>query len=217
MSAVRPILYSYFRSSASHRVRAALYLKGIEFEYRAIHLIKEGGDQNQKAYRDLNPKGEVPLLVWEGQKIAQSMAILDFLEHKQPNPSLIPHDAYRRAKCLEFCEIMNSGIQPLHNLKVVHKIQGDLGLSDEWKSSWISHWMREGFVALEALLKEFSGRYAFGDELTWADILLVAQLTSARRFGVSLEGFPLIQKIGQEASHLEAFKRAAPENQPDAT
>lgn len=209
-------LYSYFRSSASYRVRIALYWKSIEFEYIPVHLLNEGGQQKQPEFKKLNPLGEVPCLVHGDKVLGQSMAILQYLDSVWPDPSLFPKDPFAKAKVIQLCEVVNCGIHPLQNLKVLQEIVGRWGVTPEGKVDWAAHWIRQGFVGLESLLIETAGRHAFGDTLTAADLFIVPQVFNARRFQVDMSSFPTIEKVEKEALQLEAFRRSLPSAQPDA-
>ena len=208
-------LFNYFRSSTSYRVRIALHLKGIEFDYKAVHLLKGGGEQHSVEYRKLNPQGEVPTLIHNGKAIGQSLAIMEYLDEIHPSARLYPQDPYQKAKIRQFCENINSFLHPLSNLKVMQKLEKDAQYTTEQKNAWIQHWYAIGFQALEEMLKEFSGRYCFGDQVTAADLLLVPCIFTANRFQVNLDTFPLCRKINEECLKLEAFKKAHPYAQPD--
>jgi len=212
----RPILYSYYRSSCSYRVRIALYHKGIDFEYHPIHLVKDGGEQLKDPYLKLNPKGEVPFFVDNEVGIAQSMAISLFLEDKYPQKNLLPKDPLKKAHCIQLCEMINSGIQPIQNLKVLKYLVTDLSLSQEVKPKWAHHWISEGFDALESFLEDLSGDFCLGNEFTLADCFLVPQVYNANRFKVDLDKYPHIKKINENCLNLDAVKKADPAVQPDA-
>lgn len=209
-------LYSYFRSSSAFRVRIALSLKGIKYEYRPVHLINNGGEQNSPDYKRLNPVGEVPTLIHGNRPISQSIAIIDYLDHVQAEPRLFPVDPYARARVLQVCEIINSGIQPIQNLKVLQELERRCGFDQKKKTEWASHWIHDGFVGLEKFLEATAGTYCFGHQVTAADIYLVPQVFNAYRFNVPLEGFPVINRVHQACMLLAPFKDAAPEVQPDA-
>jgi len=209
------ILYSYFRSSASHRVRIALTLKGIDYEYRAVHLLNNGGEQHTDDYRRLNPSREVPTLIHDGHTIGQSMAIIDYLDHVKPEPRLFPEDAKRRALVVQACEIVNSGIQPVTNLRVLQRLGQQFKADQQMINEWVMHWLSYGFEALENFLKPHAGKYAFGDEVSAADCYLIPQCWGADRYKFSLEPYPTLLKIRQNCEALEAFKKAAPTVQPD--
>lgn len=137
------ILYSYFRSSAAYRVRIAMLLKKVPFEYRAVHLLSNGGAQNQKGYRELNPMGEVPLVVDGAHRIGQSMAILQYLDEKWPKPLLFPKDIYKRAEVIQFCENINSGIHPVQNLKLLQELEKRFKVDQTGKEDWAKHWIKK--------------------------------------------------------------------------
>lgn len=209
------ILYSYYRSSASYRARIALNLKEIKFEYRPVHLLKSGGEQNQPDYRRLNPSGQVPCLIHNGKPIAQSMSILEYLDQILPEPNLFPHEAYDRAIVMQICEIVNSGIQPLQNTSVMAELEKTYGLTSEQRKAWIHEWNRRGLKALEEILKKTAGDHAFGDTITAAECFIVPQVFSANRFGVPLNEYPTVQRVCHAVEELEAFMLAHPSRQPD--
>lgn len=209
------ILYNYFRSSTSYRARIALNLKNITYEYKSVHLLNKGGEQHLAEYKKLNPQSEVPTLVHNGKPISQSLSIIQYLDDIQPKPSLFPEDPYLKAKILQFCENINSFLHPLSNLKVLQKLEKDHQYTPEQKNAWVQHWFQLGFTALEEMLKEFSGRYCFGETVTAADILLIPCIFTAERFQVDLLSFPLCRKINSECEKLDAFRKAHPSRQPD--
>jgi maleylpyruvate isomerase len=209
-------LYSYWRSSCAWRVRIALHLKGVDYEYVPVHLTRDGGAQNTSEYREKNPLRTVPLLEWEEggkvQRLSQSVAILTFLEARYPSPALWPADPLLRAQAWMLAEITNSGIQPLQNLAVTQKVQ-ELGGDG---SAWARHWNERGLGALEAWAKPLAGKYLLGDSVTVADVFLVPQLYGARRFGTDLAPFPTLTRVEAACAALDAFARARPERQPDS-
>ena len=209
------ILYSYFRSSASHRVRIALYLKGLEFEYRAVHLLNNGGEQFSSEYAKLNPSREVPALVHKGRAIAQSMAIIDYLDSVKPEPRLFPKDPFQRALVTQACEIVNSGAQPLFNLRVLNELEKRFGADQEKKNAWAGHWLHYSLKSLEDLLKPHAKGFCFGDEPTAADCFVNAHFASAERFKIDLASYPTLARIKANCAKLEAFRKAAPNAQPD--
>ena len=213
---MKPILYSYFRSSCSYRVRIALNILGISYEYRPVHLVKNGGEQLKQDFLQLNPKGEVPFFVDGETSITQSMAIIDYLDHKHGKRQLFSSSPKMRAKCIELCEIINSGIQPLQNLKVMKTVQQNYALSDAQKMAWSKHWIYEGFKALEPAIANCSGTYSLGGLVSAVDCFLVPQVYNANRFGIDMSEFPNIKRVNENCLKLEAFQKAAPENQPDA-
>ncbi|WP_164015880.1 maleylacetoacetate isomerase [Pyxidicoccus trucidator] len=216
MKALR--LHSYWRSSASWRVRLALNLKGLKFEYVAVHLLKDGGQQHTEAYRALNPMRTLPTLEWTeddgtARRLSQSLAILEYLEARHPSPSLLPKDLYLQAKARMLAEMVNSGMQPMQNLSVLQRIKNELK-ADE--SAWGAYWNTRGLEALEAAVKPTAGRYCVGDEVSVADICLVPQLHGARRFAVDLSPYPTLLRIEAACNELPAFQAAHPDRQPDA-
>lgn len=210
-------LYSYWRSSASYRVRIALQLKGLAYEVSPVHLVKGGGQQHAAAYKALNPEGRVPLLVDGEFKLGQSLAIFQYLEAKHPTPALLPADMQLRARVWQFCEAINADIQPLQNLGPLGYLTSTLGVSEEQKLAWIRHWINRGLGALEQEMADLPERAAlFGDEPGFADCCLVPQLYAARRFGADLALFPHLAATGTRLEALPAFAAAHPERQVDA-
>ena len=203
-------LYSYWRSSSSWRVRIVLACKGIEYNYQAVNLLQHENTDEQ--FLNKNPMGQVPTLVTPDIALGQSLAIIQYLEHKYPEPSLVPKDLVKMAKMWEICEIINSGIQPVQNLPVLEKIDQLGGNRKEWAQSVIS----EGLCSVEEILKTTSGLYCIGDEITIADACLIPQLYNARRFELSLDNFPYINAIADRLFQRPEFQRAHPDNQPDA-
>ncbi|KAB7499976.1 Maleylacetoacetate isomerase [Armadillidium nasatum] len=185
MSSNKPILYSYFRSSCAWRVRIALALKSIDYEYKSVNLLKQ--NQLDEEYRNLNPMGQVPAFI---------ISIIEFIEENWP-------------EVREVSEIIASGIQPIQNLSILKKI------GDERKMKWAHDVIQYGFVALEKILSNCSGKYCVGNEVTMADCCLVPQVYNARRFNVDMTEFPIIQKINDNLMELDAFKMAHPSKQPD--
>jgi maleylacetoacetate isomerase len=210
-------LYSFWRSSASYRVRIALALKGLKYETVPIHLVKDGGDQNKPAYRALNPQGRVPLLVDGDFRLAQSMAILDYLEALQPAPALRPADARLRARVIAFCEAINADTQPLQNTGPVTYLGERYKIDEAGRAEWMKHWIERGLVALEEeRAGEPDARYAFGDAPTWADCLLVPQVYNAERWQCDLGRFPRLVALARRIREEPAFAAAHPSRQPDA-
>lgn len=209
-------LYSYFRSSASFRVRIALHLKNIEFKYEPVHLLKEGGQQRKPAYLKLNPIGQVPTLVHEGKSIGQSVAIIEYLDEIFPVPRLFPKDAWMKARTRQICEIINSGIQPLHNLKVLQELERRYKIHDDEKANWSLFWIEKGLSAIENVLQETAGSYCIGDQVSAADVFLIPQIFGAQRYNFDINKYPRVGTIFQRCMSLEAFKNAQPSAQPDA-
>lgn len=220
------ILYSYFRSSTSYRVRIALHWKELPFEYRPVHLVNAGGEQYTDQYKTLNPASEVPTLVHGENTIAQSMAILEYLEEVFPAPQLLPGSighkdgpsthrvAYQRARIRQFCENINC-THPLQNLKILKYLETELKQPEAAREAWLNRWLSKGLQVAETLAAQTSGKYCFGDEVTLADVFLIPQLFSAHRFKVDAEPYPTLRKIADNCSKLPAFQKAHPFVQPD--
>lgn len=209
-------LYNYFRSSTSYRVRIALELKELKYDYRPVHLVANGGEHNLPAYRQLNPIGGVPTLVHNGKVISQSFAIIQYLDEIFPQPMpLFSEDAFENAKIRQLCEIINAEIHPLQNLKVTQYLESQLKADSEQKGKWLHKWISEGLKAFEESLLPFAGKYCFGDRVTAADLFLIPQLFSSLRFGVDVSGYRKLAQINENCLLLEAFKNAHPHRQPD--
>lgn len=212
-------LYTYFRSTAAYRVRIALNLKNIEADHKVVHLVKDGGEQHSSSYRRLNPQGRVPTLVDGGMPITQSQAIIEYLDEVHPNPPLLPDDLKDRAWVRSIAGLVACDIHPLNNLSVLKYLQQELGVDEAAKTKWYRHWVAEGFSALEEMLANDArvGDYCYGSRLTMADIFIVAQVYNAHRFDCDMSAYPVINEINDNCLKLDAFKRAAPEVQPDAS
>jgi len=211
----KPILYSYFRSSSAYRVRIALNVKGVDYEYRPVHLVNDGGEQNKSDFVDLNPMKQVPFFVHENAKISQSVAIIEYIDTVWDSPRLLPRDPVGAAKVREIVEIINSGIQPLQNLSTGIELKKRFEITDDQKTAYWKHWIHKGFVALERQLKESSGTHCVGDHITTADLFLVPQVFNAERFEVDMGEFPTIKRVNEHLSKIEEFKKAHPAFQPD--
>jgi maleylacetoacetate isomerase len=208
-------LYSYWRSGCSWRVRMALELKGLPYEYRAINLLK--GEDCSEEYRAINPAGLLPTLIDGKNKISESLAILEYLEERYPGRggiSLLPRSFEDRAAVRRICLHIASGIQPIQNLGILEKIESLAG--KQARGQWGKDVIAEGFASLEIMLKETGGTYCFGDTLTMADICLIPQVYNANRFGLSLEAYPTIVGIHTRLLAVEALKAAHPDEMPDA-
>jgi len=205
------ILYDYYRSSAAYRVRIALHLKGVQYESRPINLLES--QQKSDDYRAMNPQGFVPMLEIEGVRLTQSMAIMGYLDQRIPTTPLLPAAADARSHVLALALTVACDIHPLNNLRVLKYLKDELGVEQDARDDWYRHWIGEGLSALEALSAPRSGKFLFGDNPTIADICLVPQLYNARRFDVSLEGYPTLLRADENASKLEAFAAAHPDRQ----
>lgn len=211
-------LYSYWRSSAAYRVRIALNLKGLDHEVVPVHLLKDGGEQLRAEYRSLNPQGVLPTLVDGDVCLGQSLAIMDYLEARCPEPALYPPAPTERAFAQQVALAVACDIHPLNNLRVLKFLKRELQQDDETMNTWYQHWITVGFTAIEALLsgRGWQGPYCLDGQVTIADVCLLPQIYNARRFEVPMEDFPTLVAIEQACLELEAFRQAAPENQVDA-
>lgn len=211
-------LYSYFRSSAAYRVRIALNLKGLAYDVRPVHLLKNGGEHRKAAYLGLNPQGLVPTLLDGDTVLTQSIAILEYLEEKHPEPPLLPRAPEARARVRALAQVVASDIHPINNLRILKHLEHPLGRDDAARTAWYRHWIVEGFKALETLLAGTPGNgdFCWGDAPGMADACLIPQVFNARRYDVDLSSFPAIRRVDAACSERSAFTDAAPENQPDA-
>ncbi len=211
-------LYDYFRSSAAYRVRIGLNLKGLDYESIQVHLVRDGGEQLQPAYRAVNPSGLVPALADGDAIITQSLAILEYLDEVHPIAPLMPRDALGRARVRALALAVACDIHPIDNLRVLRYLVKQAGLSEEAKNAWYAHWVTEGFAALETQLAESgaTGRFCHGDSPTIADCVLVPQVFNASRFGIDLTPYPTIMRIDAACQAVPAFAAAHPSKQPDA-
>jgi maleylacetoacetate isomerase len=211
-------LHSYWRSSASYRVRIALNLKGLAYETVPVNIAPGASEQLSEAYRRHNPQRLVPVLV-DGERVfRQSLAIIEYLDEAYPGPALLPAGARDRARARAIAQLVACEMQPMQNLRVLRYLEGELGLDEGRRADWVRHWIVEGFTALEVLLvgNPSTGAFCEGDTPTIADICLVPQCYTARRFEVDLAKFPTIAAIDARCRALPAFAAAAPEAQPDA-
>jgi maleylacetoacetate isomerase len=208
------VLYNYFRSSASYRVRIALHWKGLAFKYEPIHLLNDGGEQHKPQYRALNPAGEVPTLIHGKRVISQSLAILQYLDEVFTPKPLFPSEAYQKAQIWQFCEIINC-TQPLQNLKVLQYLEAQVKISPEMKTDWLNRWVGDCLVTCEKILSAHSGNYCFGDQVSAADVFLIPQLFVVKRFEIDIKPYPNIQKVQKNCESLDAFLRGHPFRQPD--
>jgi maleylacetoacetate isomerase len=208
-------LYSFFRSSAAYRVRIALGLKGLSYDTVGIHLSKDGGHNRKPDYQAINPQMRVPALKLDsGEILIQSLAIIEYLDEVHPQPPLLPRDPIARAKVRGISQAIACDIHPLNNTSPVRYLKDTLGQEQAALDTWYHHWILEGFAAIESLIG--SGPYAFGKDVSLADVCIVPQVANARRFKVPLDRFPKIVAVDAACAKLPAFEAARPEKQPDA-
>jgi len=208
-------LYTYYRSSSSYRVRLALNLKNLAYKIKPVHLLKDGGEQYKDEYRKMNAAGRIPLLEHIGYFVAQSMAIVEYLEENFPDKPLLPQNVVDRAYVRQLCEIVNSDIQPLQNLSVLKKLTTDHGFSEADKQAWCHHWISLGLESFEKLVQTKHGRFCFGDTPTAADCFLIPQVYNANRFAVDISQYPIISQINESFLEIEEAQMAHPDVQPD--
>lgn len=212
------VLHTYFRSSASYRVRIALNLKGLDAQHLPVHLSRDGGEQFSESFRALNPQALVPVLVDDAVTLSQSLAIMEYLDERHLTPPLMPPTLEGRAKVRQIAAAMCCDIHPLNNLRVLKYLTGSLGASEEAKNEWVRHWSILGLQALETeLARDRAGQtFCVGGQPTIADCCLVPQLFHAQRFGVDLAPYPTLCAIDAACQALPAFRNAHPSVQPDA-
>lgn len=210
------ILHGYWRSSASYRARIILNLKDVAYDYRPVHLLKDGGQQNASEYFSLNPLRQVPTLELRGPEgplyLTQTVAIAEYLEEAHPEPALLPRGAWARAQARELVEMINSGMQPLQNLRVLRSLKA-LGTDAR---VWAREVNVRGLAAVEARLNRCAGEHAVGDEIGLVEAFLVPQLYGARRFEVDLTPYPAVLRVEAGCLAHPAFHKAHPDQQPDA-
>jgi maleylpyruvate isomerase len=207
-------LYDYWRSSAAYRVRLALNFKGLTYEQVAVDLRR--GAQRAPEFLRINPQGLVPVLEDDGVLLTQSLPILNYLEERYPEPSLLPRDLPGRAHSRAIAVAIACEIHPLNNTRVLKYLEFELGLDEARRTAWYRHWIAEGFGPLETLLARSAGDFCVGDAPSLADVCLVPQVYNARRYECDLAPYPAIRGIDERCRGLEPFARAAPERQPDA-
>ena len=214
----RIVLHTYWRSSAAYRVRIGLNLKGLSWEARPVHLVRDGGEQHHDAYRALNPQQLVPTLLHRGQVLTQSMAILEYLDEVFPAMRLLPADPAGRARVRGLAQLVSCDIHPLNNLRVMQYLERQLQVPVDACTQWTLHWMAEGLAAMESLLaaNATTGTFCHGDQPGLADACLIPQLYNAHRFGLELAPYPTLRRIEAACLGLEAFDVARPERQADA-
>lgn len=207
-------LYTYFRSSAAYRVRIALNLKAIEHELITVNLLKS--EHQSEQYLSKNLHGLLPTIETEQGMLAQSMAILEYLEEAYPDTPLLVGSAWQKAHIRSFCHAIACDIHPVDNLRVLKYLSNELAVGDEAKNTWYRHWVELGFEKLEQQI-DAKNTYCFGDTITLADVCLAPQVFNAYRFKVDMTAYPKIAAIYERCNKLAAFSDAAPQNQPDAT
>ncbi|MBU2867585.1 maleylacetoacetate isomerase [Pacificibacter marinus] len=207
-------LFSYWRSTTSYRVRAALNLKGVAYETVPVDLV--AGAQSEPDYVKLNPGAGVPTLILEdGTALTQSMAILDYIDAIWPEPRLIPEDPLERARVLAVAHGVAMDIHPVNNLRVVQALGADFGATPAQKKAWMQKWMAQGFAAIETQISNDTA-FAFGDVPSLADLCIVSQMYNAHRWDVPLTAFPKLTRVTAKCLALPAIAAAHPDNQPDA-
>ncbi|MFL5337002.1 MAG: maleylacetoacetate isomerase [Geminicoccaceae bacterium] len=209
-----PTLYDYWSSSSGYRVRIALALKGIA--YRRVVIRRLDGNQ-EPGYFTVNPQGFVPTLAWDGTRLVQSMAIIEYLDERWPDPPLLPAKPEERARVRALAAMVVSDIQPLNNQRVQDALLAGFGLDEAGLRRWYAKWIAEGFTAIERFLRDGvgTGKFCHGDVPTLADVCLVPQVFNARRWSCDLEPYPLIRRIDAACRELGTFRAAAPEHQSD--
>jgi maleylacetoacetate isomerase len=208
-------LYNYFRSSASFRVRIALHLKGLPYDYISVHLAK--GVHKLPAYSAVAADNLVPNLVVDNQHLSQSLAIMEYLDETHPSPALLPQEPLGRARVRALAQSIACEIHPINNLRVLKYLSGTLGLSEDQKNTWYRHWVREGLESFERQLRQGPpSTFCYGDSPGLADCCLVPQIFNANRFDANLEGLPLTMAAFEACMKLEAFQKAQPSACPDA-
>lgn len=210
-------LYSFFASGTSYRTRIVLNLKGLAYDLVPINLRADEGTKSAD-YRSLNAMGAVPTLITDqGAALTQSTAIIEWLEETYPEPALLPSNPEDRAWVRALCSIVACDVHPLNNRRVLVYLQKDLGLNQEQVDAWTHRWMKDAFSAMERMLADDKrrGRFCYGDAPSLADVYLVTQLAGAKRFKLDLTPYPTLVAIEAACTQLEAFRKAAPANQPD--
>jgi maleylacetoacetate isomerase len=212
------VLYGYWRSSASYRVRMALNLKGLDYEQRFVHLVRDGGQQYLPDYIALNVQSQVPTLLHGDRVLTQSPAIVEYIDEVFPDPPLLPGDPEGRARVRSLAAMIACDVHPLNNLRVLSYLTGTLGVAEDDKLAWYRHWTELGMGAVEKRLAADpeTGDCCHGDTPTLADCHLLPQVYNARRFECDESRWPRIQRIAAHLAGIPEIRRAAPENQPDA-
>jgi maleylacetoacetate isomerase len=207
-------LYNYFRSSASFRVRIALELKGLAYEYVPVHLVK--GEHKQPAYAAISPTRLVPTLETDGEYLGQSIAIIEYLEETHPQPPLLPKDPLGRARVRALAQLVACEIHPLNNPRVLKYLVREFKVDEEGKNTWYRHWVRDGLEAFERNLAQLPpSTYCYGDSPTMADCLLVPQIFNGKRFNTNFDGLTRTMAVFDACMAHPAFQKAQPSNCPD--
>lgn len=210
-------LYSYFRSSAAYRVRIALNLKKIPYEYKPIHLLRNGGEQHSEHYTELNPQRLVPTLVDGSVVLTQSLAIIEYLDAAYPQtPLMLPDSELERAMARELAMLVACDIHPLNNLRVLQYLSRELNTEQQQINQWYVHWVETGLKAFEQILSTRAGQFCLGNKPTIADCCLIPQIYNAQRFEVDLSPYKNIMRVYETSQNLPEFIQASPEEQPDA-
>lgn len=208
-------LYTYFRSSAAFRVRIALNLKGLAYQPVFVHLAK--GEHRAAAYAKVNPQALLPTLeLDDGTRLTQSLAIIEYLDEKHPQPELVPREPIARARVRSLSYLIASEIHPVNNLRVLQHLKRALGQSEDQINSWYRHWIGDGLAKLEAELAGAKGRFCHADSPTMADCCLVPQIFNAKRYQSDLTPYPNTMRVFDSCMKLDAFEHAQPAKQPDA-
>lgn len=208
-------LYGYWRSSATYRVRIALALKKLAYEYNAINLLKN--EQQSPDYLRISPQGLVPTLIdANGAQLNQSLAIIEYLEEAYPNPPLLPSSSTDRARARAIAAAIACEAQPFGNLRIMNYLRDEAGFGEEARRAFLNRWVGGALKAVDRMAREAAGRFCVGDAPTLADVFVVPQLATARRFSVDIAECETLLAIEENCARLEAFQRARPENQPDA-
>lgn len=213
------ILYSYFRSSAAYRVRIGLNLKGLDYQIKPVHLLKDGGQQHQPDYVQINPVQLLPALDDDGLIITQSLAILEYLDERYPELPLLPKASAERAWARSMAQTVACDIHPLNNLRVLQYLKNELHAQEDARNQWYRHWVQVGLEGLEVLVQRHGKKdhpFIFGDTPGIAEICLIPQMFNARRFEIDLSAFPRLLAVEEKCLELSAFQEAAPDRQPDA-
>lgn len=210
-------LYSYWRSSASYRVRIALNLKQLEYQLQPIHLLRDGGEQYGPLYSQLNPQQRVPALeLADGTVLTQSLAIIEYLDELCPEPPLLPHEPLPRARVRELAQLVACDIHPVNNLRVLQYLQGPLAHPKPEVDRWYRHWLADGLGAFEKMVERVDADFCCGSRPTLADLCLIPQLYNARRYQLEMQSYPTLRRIERHCLSLEPFIQAHPQHQPDA-